>query len=284
MLAFDLDPGPPATIVECAEVALPAARGVRPLRARGVPEDVGLEGDAALRAAQHAGRRTTRRSRSRRASRRCSSAATRSSSCREMRKDAARGQGVHRLEPERRAQDDGQRVLAARARAPDGLDAGHVGRGRGRAAVRAIPTTSRSRPTRCSTRVAEHGDLFAPVLELQQELPGMRRLLLTGAAGRIAAAVRPVVRELAEELVLTDRVEPGGLEPGERFERADLADPEPWQGLAGGLRRGAASRRRARRGRRSTCSPVPTCTARSTSTRRRGAPACGASSSPAPAA
>ena len=34
MLAFDLDPGPPATIVECAEVALPAARGVRPLRPR----------------------------------------------------------------------------------------------------------------------------------------------------------------------------------------------------------------------------------------------------------
>ncbi len=62
----------------------------------------------------------------------------------------------------------------------------------------------------------------------------MRRLLLTGAAGRIAAAVRPVLRELAEEVVLTDRVEPGGLEPGERFARADLADPEPWQALAAG--------------------------------------------------
>ncbi len=62
----------------------------------------------------------------------------------------------------------------------------------------------------------------------------MRRLLLTGAAGRIAAAVRPVLRELAEEVVLTDRVEPGGLETGERFERADLADPEPWQALAAG--------------------------------------------------
>ena len=31
-----------------------AARGVRPPRPRGVPEDVGLEGDAGLRAAQHA--------------------------------------------------------------------------------------------------------------------------------------------------------------------------------------------------------------------------------------
>ena len=62
----------------------------------------------------------------------------------------------------------------------------------------------------------------------------MRRLLLTGAAGRIASAVRPVLRELADELVLTDRVELGELEPGERFVRAELADPRPWHGLAAG--------------------------------------------------
>ena len=62
----------------------------------------------------------------------------------------------------------------------------------------------------------------------------MKRLLLTGAAGGIATAVRPVLRELAEELVLTDRVEPATLEPGERFEPADLADPAPWDGLAEG--------------------------------------------------
>jgi uronate dehydrogenase len=60
------------------------------------------------------------------------------------------------------------------------------------------------------------------------------RLLLTGAAGRIATAVRPVLRELAGELVLTDRVEPGGLAPGERFVRADLADPAPWDELTSG--------------------------------------------------
>ncbi len=62
----------------------------------------------------------------------------------------------------------------------------------------------------------------------------MRRLLLTGAAGRIAAAVRPVLRDLAEELVLTDRVDVGGLAPGERFVRAELADRAPWERLAGG--------------------------------------------------
>ena len=62
----------------------------------------------------------------------------------------------------------------------------------------------------------------------------MKRLLVTGAAGNIATAVRPVLRELAEEVVLTDRVEPDRLEPGERFMRAELADPEPWQSLATG--------------------------------------------------
>ena len=62
----------------------------------------------------------------------------------------------------------------------------------------------------------------------------MRRLLLTGAAGRIGTAVRPVLRELADEVVLTDRAEIGDLAPGERFERAELADPAPWPDLAAG--------------------------------------------------
>lgn len=62
----------------------------------------------------------------------------------------------------------------------------------------------------------------------------MRRVLLTGAAGGIAAAVRPVLRELAAEVVLTDRVEPRELAPGERFVPADLVDPAPWGGLAAG--------------------------------------------------
>jgi uronate dehydrogenase len=62
----------------------------------------------------------------------------------------------------------------------------------------------------------------------------VRRLLLTGAAGGIAAAVRPVLRELAGEVVLTDREEPAGLTAGERFVPADLADPAPWEALAAG--------------------------------------------------
>jgi len=62
----------------------------------------------------------------------------------------------------------------------------------------------------------------------------MKRLLLTGAAGGIAGAVRPVLRELAAEVVLTDRGEPAELAAGERFVPADLADPAPWDGLARG--------------------------------------------------
>jgi len=62
----------------------------------------------------------------------------------------------------------------------------------------------------------------------------VRRILLTGAAGRIATAVRPVVRELAGEVVLTDCAEPASLGAGERFVAADLADPGPWPGLAAG--------------------------------------------------
>jgi uronate dehydrogenase len=62
----------------------------------------------------------------------------------------------------------------------------------------------------------------------------VRRILLTGAAGGIARAVRPVLRELAEDVVLTDREEPDAVAPGERFAPADLADPAPWDGLAEG--------------------------------------------------
>lgn len=62
----------------------------------------------------------------------------------------------------------------------------------------------------------------------------MKRVLLTGAAGAIATAVRPVLRELADEVVLTDQVEVEELLPGEQFARAELADSAPWELLASG--------------------------------------------------
>lgn len=69
----------------------------------------------------------------------------------------------------------------------------------------------------------------------------MRKILLTGAAGAIATAVRPVLRAVAEEVVLTDRIGVGSLEPGERFERAELGDQSGAVGCADcGLRRSCA--------------------------------------------
>jgi uronate dehydrogenase len=62
----------------------------------------------------------------------------------------------------------------------------------------------------------------------------VRRLLLTGAAGAIATVVRPVLRELATEVVLSDKAPVDAVEAGERFARAELADPAPWESLADG--------------------------------------------------
>ena len=47
----------------------------------------------------------------------------------------------------------------------------HLGRGRGGARARAIPRRSCFTSAEVLERVAEHGDLFAPVVELEQELP-----------------------------------------------------------------------------------------------------------------
>ena len=59
--------------------------------------------------------------------------------------------------------------LRARER-PDGLDAGPLGGGRG-GARRGDAERLVFEADEVLERVAEHGDLFAPVLELQQELP-----------------------------------------------------------------------------------------------------------------
>ena len=115
-------PGPPATIVECAEVAcrlrdafdhfglvaFPKTSGSKGMQLY-VPLNTPTSYRATKPFAQGVAQVLERRHPELVVS--------------EMRKDRRRGQGVHRLEPERRAQDDGLRLLAARARAPDGLDA-----------------------------------------------------------------------------------------------------------------------------------------------------------------
>ena len=56
-MVFDLDPGAPADLVDCARVAARAARPARPARAARGREDVGLEGPAPVGRAPTVGRR-----------------------------------------------------------------------------------------------------------------------------------------------------------------------------------------------------------------------------------
>ena len=125
-------------------------RRARRRRPRGLVQDVGLEGPADVRPAEHAG--ATHEARRRLRPRRRPAARERQLPRRGDDRDGqgrAPRQGVRRLEPERPPQDDDRAVLAARPARADGVDAGDVGRGRGRA-----PTASSScasRPPTCST-------------------------------------------------------------------------------------------------------------------------------------
>lgn len=50
------------------------------------------------------------------------------------------------------------------------------------------------------------------------------RLVMTGAAGGVATMIRPLLREIASELVLSDLAEIGDLKDGEISQPADLTD------------------------------------------------------------
>jgi uronate dehydrogenase len=51
----------------------------------------------------------------------------------------------------------------------------------------------------------------------------MRTVLVTGASGRIATRLRPMLRARYETVILTDRTEPAGLGSNERFRGGELA-------------------------------------------------------------
>jgi len=55
---------------------------------------------------------------------------------------------------------------------------------------------------------------------------GNRKIVLTGAAGGIGTMTRPLLARLYPGLVLSDRVAPEALQPGERFTAADLTRPD----------------------------------------------------------
>ena len=163
-LVFDLDPGPPADIGDVLPGGARPARHAVPARARDVRQDVRRQGAAGVRAAQHRG---------------------------DLRRDEAVRQG--------RSRDDGEghaRVgrLTPGEGAARGQGAGRLGPERPRASRRCAPTRCAARSgrrSRCRSngrsstipaalvfewndaleRVERDGDLFAPVLTLQQKLP-----------------------------------------------------------------------------------------------------------------
>ena len=165
LIAFDLDPGPPATIVECAEVALRLREAFEHLGLEAFPEDLGLEGDAGLRAAQHADH--LRRHEAIRARARAGARAPPARARRLRHEEAA----AHAA----RCSSTGARTTSTRRRSTSTRCAPASGRRCRRrwTGARSRPCSSSRDPEELSftsaevlARVEERGDLFAPVAEL----------------------------------------------------------------------------------------------------------------------
>ena len=164
VVAFDLDPGAPADVVDCARLGHRPARHARPARPAVLPEDVGLEGHAGVRAAEHADhlRRDASLLAGRRASRWSGSCPT--ASWRRWRSNGAAA----------RCSSTGRRTTSTKT-----TIAAY--------SLRAMPEPTVSTPVtwdevedaRTAARPDVHrgrradrdGDPFAPVATLQQELP-----------------------------------------------------------------------------------------------------------------
>jgi hypothetical protein len=146
-------PGPPAGVLECCSGRAVAARHLRAARPASFVKTSGSKGLQVY--LPLAARRASRRRSPSRARWRCSSSGRAGARGLAHDEGAARRQGADRLEPERRAQDDGLRLLAARARAPHGLDA--AASGTRCATTLKIPSSgsrSPSTPPRCSSACA----------------------------------------------------------------------------------------------------------------------------------
>ena len=125
LLVFDLDPGLPATVVDCCRVAeelrpLLEDEGLRPL-----PKTSGGKG-LQLYAAISGLTAEQASARAKALAERMEERAPRPGGVPDD-QVAARGQGAHRLEPEQRLQDHHRPLLAARQDPPHRVDPGHAG-------------------------------------------------------------------------------------------------------------------------------------------------------------
>jgi uronate dehydrogenase len=63
----------------------------------------------------------------------------------------------------------------------------------------------------------------------------MKRVLLTGAAGGVGTMIRPLLRQIYPDLVLSDLREPAALQANEPFRQADLTDPAQVEAAVAGM-------------------------------------------------
>ena len=171
-VVLDLDPGPPATVLDCARVALELHAAARAARARAVVKTSGSKGlhlshpdrDRHRDRRRHQGASPSR-------SARCSPDAAPERVTIDDGQGPATREGVRRLEPERPAQDDGRRVLAARPAASDRLDPGRPGTRSPTPSTRPITRRLAFEIDDVLARVADLGDLYADEPAGDQTLP-----------------------------------------------------------------------------------------------------------------
>ncbi|HVI92156.1 MAG TPA: NAD(P)-dependent oxidoreductase [Dongiaceae bacterium] len=63
----------------------------------------------------------------------------------------------------------------------------------------------------------------------------LKRLLMTGAAGGVGTAIRPLLSSLAETVLLSDIAPLGDLQPHESFQACDLGDRKAMDSLVAGV-------------------------------------------------
>ena len=170
MMVFDLDPGAPADIVQCCQVGLWLREILAGMKLKSWAKTSGSKGlqvyvplntavtydqtkELSHALAEHLEREHPRTGRF------------------ENGESVAQRKNLRRLEPERRAQDDDLRLLAARERAADRLHAGDLGGSRDDVEKEGRAKRSFSVAKKRCKRVEKMGDLFAEVETLKQKLP-----------------------------------------------------------------------------------------------------------------
>ena len=190
MLVFDLDPGAPAAMLECAQVALWVRDLFGQLGLETLREDVGFQGPAGLRAAER--RRDLRRrpSRSPRPWPQLLEKQHPELVVSSMAKERRKGKVLVDWSQNDEHKTTVNVVLAARARTPDGLDAAGMGGGRaggrGRRRRRAgVHQRRRARPR------AAPGRPVRPRARARAGAAGAQRLSVTAPAPRRRARAGP---------------------------------------------------------------------------------------------